>query len=185
MATIADVGGAISNLSPIISKVLYAVLILLVGFILGRVVGLLARRFLVDIQLGKHLRNIGIKVPFERFVGSILSFLIYLITLFFALNTLGLTSALVTIILAGIFFVVLVSFLLAVKDFFPNLISGFRIKLGHMFEPGDEIQIREVQGVITRVGWIDSALLTKHKEEIIIPNSIFTKRKIVVKRHSK
>lgn len=177
--------GANFVLNPLLSRLVLAVFILLLGFILGRVFGLLVRRLLSDIQADKHLRSIGVKTSLERLLGGSVSIIIYIVTIILSLNTLGLTSTIVTIIILGLVFVVVVSFLLAVKDFFPNLFSGIKLRLDDSFHVGDEIQIREVQGRITALGLLETRIMTKHKEEIIIPNALFTKRKIIVKKRSR
>jgi small conductance mechanosensitive channel len=167
------------------SRLVLAVFILFLGFIIGRVLGLLVRRLLSDVQFDRHLRNIGVRFSLERLAAGGLSIIIYVATIFFALNTLGLASTVITIILFGIIFIVGISFLLAIRDFFPNLLSGMRIKLAHLFEVGDEVQIKEVKGKISRIGLLETRLITSFKEEIIIPNALFIKRKIIVrKRHS-
>jgi small-conductance mechanosensitive channel len=168
--------------NPVFSRLVLAVFILLLGFIAGRVLGLLVKRLLSDVSFDKRLRVVGIKVSFERLLSSGLSILIYVVTVFLSLNTLGLTSTIVTIIILGLVFVVVVSFLLAIKDFFPNLLSGLRLKVLKPFSPGDEVQIKEVKGVIKSVGLLETRILTHFKEEIIIPNALFTKRKILVKK---
>ena len=178
-------GGVSLFFSPILSKVALAVFILLFGFIAGRILGLLARRLLSEIQVDKRFRSAGVRLPFERVAGSTISIMIYIITIIVSLDTLGLTSTIITIILVGIVFILGVSFLLAVKDFFPNLLSGIRIRLLNLFEEGDYIQIREVKGTIKGVGLLESRIITSYREEIIIPNSIFIKRKILVKKKRK
>ena len=176
--------GTLTNavFNPLLNRIMLAVVIMLVGFIAGKLLGLLVRRFLSEIQFDKHLRNMGVKLSLERSLGSILSFIIYVVTLFLSINTLGLTSTIVTLLMLAIVFVFVISFLLAVKDFFPNLMSGLRIKISKVFSVGDDVQIREVKGRITHVGLLETRLVTEHKEEIIIPNALFTKRKIRLKR---
>lgn len=177
--------GANVIFSPLLSRLILAVFILLLGFILGRVLGLLVRRLLSDIQVDKHLRNMGVKASLERLVGNAISIIIYIATVVISLNTLGLTSTIVTIIILGLVFVVVISFLLAVKDFFPNAISGVKLMVTDAFKVGDDIQIREVQGTITAIGLLETRLKTKHNEEIIIPNALFTKRRIIVTKRKR
>ncbi|MBN2141917.1 mechanosensitive ion channel [Candidatus Woesearchaeota archaeon] len=172
-------------LNPLFSRLILAVFILLLGFIAGRVVGLFVKRILSDIQLDKHVRKVGIKVSIERFLARSLSFVIYFITIILTLDTLALTSTFVTIMLLGLVFLVLISFMLAVKDFFPNLIAGVRIRLKDLFDVGDLIQIKEVKGKVVQFGLLETKLVTSFKEEVIIPNALFTKRKMIVKRGKK
>jgi small-conductance mechanosensitive channel len=51
-----------------------------------------------------------------------------------------------------------------------------------MFNEGDLIQIKEVKGRIVSVGFLETHLLTSDKEEVIIPNSIFNKRQVIISR---
>jgi small conductance mechanosensitive channel len=170
-------GGAFS---PVFNKVLLAVVILLIGFVAGKIAGLIVKRLLSGISVDKHIRNAGVKLSVERFLGGVVSFVIYVITLLISLNTLGLTSTIITIITLGILFILGVSLLLAIKDFFPNMISGIRIRTSGLFHEGDAVKIKEVKGIIKHVGLLETRLMTDHHEEIIIPNALFIKRRIFV-----
>lgn len=165
-----------------LSSVILAIIILLTGFIAGKIVGAILRRFLRDIDLDKRAKfTLKTKVSLERLFSALASYIIYLTTLVFSFNVLGLTSAIVTLIFALFLFIAAVSFLLAVKDFFPNLIAGFRVKFGDMFKVGDEIRIKEVRGKVTDIGLLETRIITVLKEEIIIPNRLFIKRQVLVK----
>jgi small-conductance mechanosensitive channel len=54
--------------------------------------------------------------------------------------------------------------------------------LNKFFSEGDEIQIKEVAGKITSLGLLETRIKTSSNEEIIIPNSIFNKRQVVVRK---
>jgi small conductance mechanosensitive channel len=181
------VGGFAENvnyfINPFLTKIVLSAIILLVGFIVGKLAGSIVRRLLSDIHLDKRARHFtNIKFSLEKFIGNILSYIIYLVTIIWSLNVLGLTSAIVTIIAVAIIFIIAGSFLLAIKDFFPNLLSGLRLKMRKPFQEGDEIQIREVKGIVKSVGFFETKLLTSFKEDVIIPNAIFNKRQVIVRR---
>jgi small-conductance mechanosensitive channel len=177
--------GVGASLSPVINKLALAVFILLLGFIAGRVLGLLAYRLLSGLALDKRLRRLGFKVSFERLISWLVSSAIYALTLFLSLNALGLTSTIVTFASLGILFTVGISFLLALKDFFPNLLAGLRIKLSGFFHAGDDIIIREVKGRVSAVGLLETRIELSSSEEVIVPNALFIKRKILVRRVKK
>ncbi|MBN1792635.1 mechanosensitive ion channel family protein [Candidatus Woesearchaeota archaeon] len=181
-ANVTGLDGSGLALNPLFSRIMLALFILLAGFIVGRLLGLLVRRILVDVKFDRHLKYLGVRVPVERFLGSSISFLIYLATIFLTLNTLALTSTILTLVAFGIVFVVIVSFLLAIKDFFPNLFAGARIKMSDLFQEGDEIKILEVRGKVVVIGFLETKLITALKEEVIIPNVLFVKRKLIVNR---
>jgi small conductance mechanosensitive channel len=160
------------------------VLILLIGLIIGKLVGTLIRRALNEVMLDKHLRSVGFKFSLEKALGNLVSYIIYIVAVIMCLDRLGLTTAILTIIVAIILFVIAVSFLLAVKDFFPNLVAGMRIRIRKLFKEGDEIQIKEVKGRIISLGLLETRIHTSSDEEVIIPNSVFNKRQVIVKKKS-
>ena len=181
--SIGVITGVSDKVTPILSKIVVAVLILLMGLILGKLLGNLIRRALNEIQLDKHLRTTtGFKFSLERIISSFVTYFIYFIAVVMSLNSLGLTTAILNMISAAIIVIIVVSFIMAVKDFFPNFMAGMRIKNKKMFNEGDLIQIKEVRGSIVSVGFLETHLLTSDKEEVIIPNSIFNKRQVTITR---
>lgn len=170
------------TVNPVIAKVVIAVLILLMGLILGKLIGNLIRRALHEVQLDKHLRNLSsFKFSLEKGISTFVTYFIYFIAIIMALNSIGLTTAILNMISAAIIIIVVVSFMLAVKDFFPNFMAGVSIKGKKIFEEGDEIQIKEVRGRIVSISFLETRLVTSYKEEVIIPNSIFNKRQIIIR----
>ena len=81
---------------------------------------------------------------------------------------------------AGIFSIVLG---LAAQSTLGNLIAGFAILLYHPFDVGDELQVNTPKGVVT--GQITSLtlgytiLITRAREEIIVPNSVMASQVII------
>ena len=181
--SIEAISGVSETVTPLLSKIVIAVLILLIGLILGKLIGNLIRRALNEVQLDKHLKTAtGLKLSLERIISSFVTYFIYFIAVVMSLNSLGLTTAILNMISAAIIIIIVVSFILAVKDFFPNMIAGFFIKSKKVFNEGDLIQIKEVKGKISSIGFLETRLLTQYNEEVIIPNSIFNKRQIVIRK---
>jgi small-conductance mechanosensitive channel len=180
------IGGVSGSINPIISKVALAVVILLCGLILGKLFGNLVRRILNEVQLDKHVRTTTkFKWSLEKGISNLVSYFIYLISIILCLNSLRLTTATLVIISTIIVFMITLSFLLAIKDFFPNWISGMRIRFKKILSVGDEIQIKEVKGVITSIGFLETKLKTSTNDEVIIPNSIFSKRELVLRKKAR
>ncbi len=171
------------TINPLISKIVIAVIILLVGLIIGKLLGNLIRKTLNEVELDKHVRSaVGFRWSMEKGISSIISYFIYLVSIILSLNSLGLTTAILVVISVVIVFIITLSFLLAIKDFFPNLLAGIRIRMRQLFSVGDEIQIKEVKGTVITIGYMETRLRTHFKEEVIIPNSIFNKRQIIIKK---
>jgi len=180
------ISGVTNKVNPVLSKLVIAVLILLIGLIIGKLIGALIRRALNEVELDKHLRIVaGLKFSVERLISSFVSYFIYFLAVVMSLNSLGLTTAILNMISAAIIVIIVISFLLAIKDFFPNLIAGILIKTKKTFNEGDEIQIKEVRGRIACIGFLETRLVTRYDEEVIIPNSIFNRRQIIVRRRTR
>lgn len=171
-----------TTVSPQLSSIVIAILILLIGLIIGKLAGLIIKRVLNEMGLDKHIKAKTFKFSLERFISNAASYIIYVIAIIMSLNRLGLTKAILLIIAGIIAFLILASFLLSVKDFFPNLFTGLRIKMNKLFLEGDEIQIKEVTGRISFIGYLETRIKTSSNEEIIIPNSIFNKKPFIVKK---
>ena len=177
--------GVTNKVNPVLSKIVIALLILLIGLIIGKLIGNIIRRALNEVQLDKHLRTVtSFKFSFERLIGNFVSYFIYFVAVVMSLNSLGLTTAILNMISAAIIIIIVISFLLAIKDFFPNFIAGIIIKTKKTFNKGDEIQIKEVRGRITSIGFLETRLITRYNEEVIIPNSIFNRRQIIVRKRA-
>ena len=99
-----------------------------------------------------------------------------------ALNSLGLTTFVLNMVFAAIILMVVISFLLAIKDFVPNLIAGFSLKRKNYLKEGDKIKIKNLEGKILKINLLETKIETTKKDLIIIPNSIFSKNEIILKR---
>lgn len=171
-----------SIFSGFLSKLVVAVIILLIGFIIGKLVGRLVQKLLHELELDKILEKARLKITLESTLGMIVSLIIYFIAIVMALNQLGLTTVILYIIIGGAILLILISTVLAIKEFIPNLISGFFIHKKGYFKEGDRIKIKGVEGKIKRINLIETEIVTKKKDVIFIPNSLLVKVAVMVKK---
>jgi len=170
------------SLEPLTTKLVGALLILFIGFIIGRIVGVLFKRLLNGINTDKNIKRvIGIKLSIEKIVTQITSGLIYVTTVIMALNHLGVTTVILTIITAIIIIIFAISLLLAVRDLLPNLFAGFAIKYRGDFVVGQEIKVKGVQGVVSEINFLNTKV-TSGDDLLVIPNSLFQKQGFQVKK---
>ncbi len=163
-------------------NIIAAVVILLIGFAIGKIVGKLVEKLLKEIELNVLLKKAGMKKPVEKNIGKIVSWLIYFFTFITALKQLGLDIAAFNMIAWAIVIIVLVSVILSVKDYIPNLIAGLSIYKREMIKLGDVIKVQDVKGKVIKISLIETHIQTRKKEIIHIPNSIITKNKVSVKK---
>jgi len=181
--TVSTISGYADEASTFLfGKLIVAVVILLIGFIFGRLVSKIIYRVLNEIELDKTLKKVGINFALEKAISSIFSYIIYVISIILALNELGLTTTILNIIsVAAIIFIIL-SVLIAIKDFIPNLISGFIILKNKTVKEGDLIVIDNIEGKVKNISLIETEIKTKKGDIIHIPNAALTKKEFIIKK---
>ncbi|MBW3013181.1 mechanosensitive ion channel family protein [Candidatus Woesearchaeota archaeon] len=164
----------------IVLDIFVAVMILLFGFLLGRFIGKLITKLLHEIELNRILRGMGIKLPVERPIGNLVSYVIYIVAVIMALNQFHITAYVLYIIVVILVVLTVLAVLLAVKDFFPNFFAGIVIYREGKFKTGDHIRVDSTEGKVVSINLLETKLESAGKDYIFIPNSTLAKSKIVV-----
>lgn len=161
--------------------VMVSVVILLVGFAAGFLIKKLLLRFLKEVELNKAMCKVGITSDLERGVSSIASYLIYLITLILFLDQLGIRSVVVYLFVGGVLMLLILTFLVGMKDIIPNFVGWFYIQKQGRIKEGHNIEIKEISGMVERVGYLETEIKTERGDLLYIPNSLFLQSKHKVK----
>ncbi len=170
----------------LIVRLVIALLILILGLIFGRFIGNLVKKVLHELEINKIVKKqTKIKFSIEDLLGSIIKYLIYFIAIILALNQIGLTATILTIILVLLLTVILIFIILAVKDFIPNIVAGFFIHQKRNIKIGDTIKTGQVEGKITHINLVETQVQSKNKDIVFIPNSFLMKGTVQVKRLKK
>lgn len=170
------------NASSFIVKLVAAIVILLIGFVLGGVASKLLKKILKEINVNKVLREqAGIKIPFEEFVSSLGKYLIYFIALIMALNQLNVTTNVLQIILIVVLVIIIALIILAFKDYIPNVVAGFIMFQKKKFVEGQIIKVKGIEGKIVKIGLMETKIRIGKKEYMYIPNSILNKNEVILK----
>jgi small conductance mechanosensitive channel len=136
-----------------------AVLVLVIGLYLSKLVKRLARRLLDRLSHGAVITNLGSSFIYILCVG---------ITLFAALSILRLDKALTSLLAgAGIAGLALA---FAFQDIAANFMSGILITLRRPLRVGDIVKIKDYMGKVTGINLRDTVLLTFQGQMVIIPN---------------
>ncbi len=169
----------IEIIKPVFSKIIIAVIILLIGLIIGKILGNVLQKILFEFQLNKWIKQItGLRIRFEEFIGTVVSYGIFFIAIIFSLDILQLTTIIVQTLGMLILFIIIMSFILSIKDFLPNLISGLIITSKKLIQEGDLIELGSVKGKVLHVELLETKLMTTHDDVLYIPNSMITNQKI-------
>jgi len=170
----------ISYVSNSIINLIGAILIVLMGIIIGKFFDKVIRRVLAELNTNKILKEeAGVKIPFEEFIGSIIKYLVYFAAVIMALNQLGITTIVLNIILGLILFLLIAFIVLAFKDFVPNLVSGLFLHQKREIKDGDRIRVDNIEGKIIHINLVETRVETKNGDVVYIPNSILTGKKVV------
>jgi len=162
--------------TPSLNRIVIFFFILFLGFLVGKILGRLARKMLGELKTDAFFRSLGWKLSVERGLAHLVAGLTYTVTLILALNAVGLTTVVLEIILGVFVFALLLSFLLALKDVIPNATAGVMLK--RKLEPGIMLKLDDVEGVVTSVTLLETIITTKGGDTIVIPNSLFARQRI-------
>ncbi len=168
-----------SSIEGFVFNISAAIIILLIGFLIGKLLGRTVQKILKRSGISAGLRKIGIRRPLEGVLSSGLSYLIYVASIILALDQLKIATIVLYSILIIVIIVLVISFLLSVKDFLPNLFAGLFIYRHGLIKEGDQIQVQEITGTVVQVSLLETRLETKEKDIVFIPNTVLTKNKVI------
>ncbi len=169
-------------INPIIQRILVSTLILLMGLIAGKLVGKFVKRLLAQVEADKHIKNaLNVGFSAEESVGNFVTYFIYFLAVIMALDSLGVTSAVLNMLAGIVILLLLVSVILAIKDFVPNAMAGVMMKMKDEYYEGSEIKIKNISGVIEEIGVLETRIKGEDGEYILVPNSVFTKHETFVR----
>ena len=167
--------------NPTLLKLWVVIVIILAGIVVGKLVGRVIKKLAKEIELNKIIKNLlNLNLPVDSLLSKIVSWIIYIIAVIFALDQVGYGSATLNIILIFILVIIVILVLFSVKDFIPNIIAGFIIYAKGNLKKGVKIKVNNLTGTISSISLLETKIKTK-KETIFIPNSILIKNSIVIK----
>ena len=157
-------------LADVLTDTVIAVIILLIGFIVGRILGKLVQGILHELELDTLLSKIRMRAGLEEFLGTLVSYLVYAVAVVMALNQVGITQMVMNVVAGIAIIMIIVSLLLTVKDYAPNLVAGIRLRQKRALSPGDWIGAKGLEGKVLHAGLLETRIETKQKDIIYIPN---------------
>src|SRR3989344_1247513 len=164
--------------SKLVVSLVAAIVILLIGLVIGRFLGNVVRRILRELELSKILKEERVKFPLEEVLSNGVKYIIYFIAVVLALNQVGLTSAIINILLGIIFVLIIIFIVLAFKDFIPNVMAAFFIHQRRDIKEGDNIKVKNIEGKIIGINLVETKIKTKSGDTIYVPNSFLTKNDV-------
>ena len=181
MALPLDPQTLLNALSANVLRLIIAVLFLLFGFIIGRLAGKFLLKMMKEIEINKMVyETFRIKLNLDQLLSSVVSIVIYFFAIVAALEQLQLANTLLYLLSFAIIIVAVVSTFLAVRDFFPNLISGFYLHTRERFKEGVNIEVGDIKGQLVHIDLMHTKIKTKSGDLLFIPNDTVAKSKIKI-----
>ncbi len=150
----------------LLGRVLSALLILILGMLLLKIILTIVRRSLEKSSLDQVLHTFVINTI------KVIGVIIMLIT---ALNVLGVpTGSFVTVLAAGG-----AAIALALKDSLGNFAGGILILLHKPFKQGDLISSNGVEGRVQNINLLYTTLMTLNYQTITLPNGLLANNTII------
>jgi len=174
------------EIADFLVRVIVAAVILLGGFVVGKILEKLCHRGLEELELDKSLRKAGVRIALEEGIAHFVKYLnlIYFIAVIWALAELGLSTVVLSIVFIGAIVLTIVAILLALKDFIPNAFAGYMIYRNKLFKVGDRIKLNGVEGKIEKVG-VAETIVKNGSDMIYVPNSFLIKKVVRVRKQKK
>jgi hypothetical protein len=140
-------------------QVFFALVILIVGVVVGD-----------KVQLVISERLTGVKLPEIGIFPRLAKFTVFYIAVLVALSQLGVATLALVILLAGYLFAVVFLGGLALSDLLKSAAAGSYLLLEQPYAIGDEIEIGDRRGVVQEVNLFVTHI-EDNGEEYIVPNS--------------
>ena len=176
------VNGVVETAQSYFYTIIIGIVILLVGFALGILAKKLTFRLLKEFELNKIMSKIGISYNLESWISSLVSFMIYLITIVFFLNQLGITSIVLYLFVGAILMLIILTFLVGLKDIIPNFIAGLLLQRKKKIREGSTVELKEIIGKVERIGYLETEIKTERGDILYVPNSLFVKSKFWLRK---
>lgn len=161
-----------SILSTVATKLIVAVLILLIGVIIAKITERFILKILHEFELNKLLKKSRLRIAGEELIATIVKYFMYFVTVIIALNQIGLTTFVLNLVAGAFIVLILAMILLGIKDFIPNFIAGFGLYRKGFIKVGDKIAVNKLSGRITHMSLTETRIKTKSGDLINIPNSV-------------
>ncbi len=169
-----------NSFNQVLINIIVALLIFFIGFIIGKLLGKILKKVLRHMNLDYFLRKtLGFKVSAEDILSGSVSYFIYIISFIMALNQLGLSTAILQMVIGGVIVIIVISIILSIKDFLPNVVAGLVLREKAFVSENDVIRIKDIEGKVVELGMVETIIQNRHGDRIFIPNIVFTKNEVI------
>ncbi len=168
-----------SFINPTMSQYISALIVVVLGFLFGKILSVLLKYSLDKIKLNEKLKFIvGRDVLVEETFSFALYFLSVLISLILALRILSILDKLVSWLVLVVILIIVISILISLKDLTLDFLSGVVVRSRGVLKKGVYVKIGSVEGLVLKFD-LFSIILKSNDEIIRIPNHKVLKSEVV------
>src|SRR3989344_6893465 len=167
------VTGVVATTKSYFSLIVEGVIILLIGFGLGILAQKLLAKILKEIELNQIFAKVGVNHNLEKGVSSVVSYVIYLVFGVIFLRHLGIESIVLYLILGGVLMLLVLTFIVGLKDVIPNLVAWLVLQKDEKVTVGRTVEVREIAGRVEKIGYLETEIRTEHGDTLYVPNTLF------------
>jgi small-conductance mechanosensitive channel len=173
---------ALSIVNPVIVEVIIALLIFFMGFVIGKIAQKLILQFFRLSELDKIFKkHTGMKVSLSIIASTVVSYFIYVVAIVMALNRLKIATTIITTIVILLILILILFVIFGLNDMFANFSAGLMLKIKGNIKQGDYIRIKDkhIEGYVVSVNSLSVRIETRKEEMVFIPNMALFRSEIV------
>ncbi len=163
----------------------YTLIVGVVILLVGLAAGFLAKKLLLKLfkgaELNRTISKLGINTNFEGWGSSLVSYVIYLFALILFLDQLGIRSIVLYLFVGAVLILFILTFLVGMRDMIPNFIGWLYLQKQGRIREGHKVEVREIAGIVERVGYLETEIKTDKGDLLYVPNSLFMRDKHKIK----
>ncbi len=183
MVNATAVGGVVETAQSYFYSIIIGIVILLIGFGAGVLAKRIVHRVLREIELNKIMSKVGMRHNLERTISIVISYLIYIVTIIIFLKQFGVIPIYIVYLIVGaILMLMALTFIVGLKDVIPNFVAWVLLQRKGKIKEGYHVNVREIYGVVERVGFLETEIKTDNNDILYVPNSLFLKSKFRVRK---
>lgn len=167
----------VQTITPVLNNIVAALLIIFLGFIIGKFLRGFLLKVLQDARVDETGKRVmKRKVSVAKAISDTTAYIIYVVAFVLALNMISATKYVLSTL--GIIFlvVIIISLLISLKDFFPNVMTGLRLRREQRFTKGRSLSFRGIRGKIQERTLLHIKVVRKNGDVFLLPNKLFRER---------
>ncbi len=177
------VSAAWGIVSALLNDVVVAAIIILMGFIAGKLIGRLVFMVLKEIEFNAFLKNsFKLSFPADELFGFLVQFFIYFMSIILSLQVLRIQGLLFNLVSIGMVVMIFVSVILSLVDFIPNVYAGVYMHHKGKLKVGNTVRVGNLEAKVRSIDLVDTQMTTKEGDSLFVPNFYLMRNFVVVRK---